>query len=158
MVKLCDATNFTLCVLLESIDLMLLTLTRQAYKAVGGLGNCLGIANWMDTWNRQVIMLQVRLMHDRLDRLSSMTDYRQATIMYVQLRTQTTYLVVKYIVQIVKLFFRASSSGCIFTVNSLNLCTYVHQGMVCMIILKKLCHLIVYVPYLTVQMPERLFL
>ena len=48
----CDTTNFTLCVLLESVDLMLLTLTRRAHKAIGGLGNYLGIANWMDTWNR----------------------------------------------------------------------------------------------------------
>ena len=52
MNKFCDTTNFTLCVLLESIDLMLLTLTRQAYNAIGGLGNYLDIANWMDTWNR----------------------------------------------------------------------------------------------------------
>ena len=49
--KFCD-TNFMLCVLLESIDLMLLTLTRRTYKAIGGLGNYLGIANWMNTWNR----------------------------------------------------------------------------------------------------------
>ena len=39
MIKFCDATNFPLCVLLESIDLMLLTLTRGAYKSIGGLGN-----------------------------------------------------------------------------------------------------------------------
>ena len=51
MAKFCDATNFKLCVLLESIDLMLLTLTRQAYKAVEDLGNYLGIANWNYTWN-----------------------------------------------------------------------------------------------------------
>ena len=51
MIKFCDTTIFTLCVLLESIDLMLLTLTRRAYKAIEGLGNYLGIANWMDTWN-----------------------------------------------------------------------------------------------------------
>ena len=50
MDKFCD-TIFTLCVLLESIDVMLLTLTRQAYKAMGGLRNYLGIPNWMDTWN-----------------------------------------------------------------------------------------------------------
>ena len=43
MIKFCDATNFMLCVLLESIDLMLLTLTRRAYKAIGGLGNYLGL-------------------------------------------------------------------------------------------------------------------
>ena len=43
MIKFCDATNFTLYVLLESIDLMLLTLTRHAYKAIGGLGNYLGL-------------------------------------------------------------------------------------------------------------------
>ena len=36
-----------LCILLESIDLMLLILTRGAYKAIEGLGNDLGIANWM---------------------------------------------------------------------------------------------------------------
>ena len=52
MIKFCNATNFMVCVLLESIDLMLLTLTRRAYKAIGGLENHLGIANWMQTWNR----------------------------------------------------------------------------------------------------------
>ena len=52
MTNFCDTTNFMLCVLLENINVMLLTLTRQAYKAIGGLGNYLGIANWMDTWNR----------------------------------------------------------------------------------------------------------
>ena len=41
-----------LCVLLESIDLMLLTPTRWTYKALGGLGNYSGIANWMGAWNR----------------------------------------------------------------------------------------------------------
>ena len=40
-----------LCVLLESIDLMLLTLTRQAYNAIEGLGNYFSIVNWIDTWN-----------------------------------------------------------------------------------------------------------
>ena len=43
MIKFCDATNFTPYVLLESIDLMLLTLTRRAYKAIGGLGNYFGL-------------------------------------------------------------------------------------------------------------------
>ena len=52
MIKFCDTTNFMLCILLESIDLMLLTLTWQAYNAIGGLGNYFGIANWMDKWNR----------------------------------------------------------------------------------------------------------
>ena len=52
MIKFRDTTSFMLCVLLESIDLMLLALTRRAYKAVGGLENYLGIASWMDTWNR----------------------------------------------------------------------------------------------------------
>ena len=52
MIKFHDTTKFTLYVLLEIIDLMLFTLTRRAYKTVGGLGNYLGIANWMDTWNR----------------------------------------------------------------------------------------------------------
>ena len=52
MTKFCDTTDFMLCVLLESIDLMLLTLTRQAYNAIGDLGNYVGIANWMETWNR----------------------------------------------------------------------------------------------------------
>ena len=52
MIKLCNTTTFMLCVLLESIDLMLLTLTRLAYNAIRGLGNYLGMANWMDTWNR----------------------------------------------------------------------------------------------------------
>ena len=33
---------------------MLLTLTRLAYNAIGGLGNYLGIANWMGMWNRYV--------------------------------------------------------------------------------------------------------
>ena len=51
MIKFCDTTIFTLRVLLESIDLMLLTLIRRAYKGIGGLRNYLGIANWMDTWN-----------------------------------------------------------------------------------------------------------
>ena len=48
MTKFCDTTNFTLCVLLESIDLMLLTFTRRAHKAIGSLGNYSGIANWME--------------------------------------------------------------------------------------------------------------
>ena len=52
MIKFCNTANFTLYVLLESIDLMLLTLTRWAYKAIVGLGNYLGIAKWMNTWNR----------------------------------------------------------------------------------------------------------
>ena len=52
MTKFCDTINFILCILLESIDLMLLTLTRLAYSAIGGLGNYLSIANWMDTCNR----------------------------------------------------------------------------------------------------------
>ena len=52
MTNFCNTTNFMLCVVLESIDLMLLILSRQAYKAIGGLGNYLGIANWMDTRNR----------------------------------------------------------------------------------------------------------
>ena len=43
MIKFCDATNFMLCIILESIDLMLLTLTRRAYKAIGGLGNYLDL-------------------------------------------------------------------------------------------------------------------
>ena len=43
MIKFCDATNFTLCVLLESIDQILLTLTRRACKAIGGLVNYLGL-------------------------------------------------------------------------------------------------------------------
>ena len=43
MIKFCDVANFTLCVLLESIDLMLLALTRRVYKAIGGLGNYLGL-------------------------------------------------------------------------------------------------------------------
>ena len=42
MTKFCDTTNFMLCVLLESIDLMLLTLTRLAYNAIGGLGKKTG--------------------------------------------------------------------------------------------------------------------
>ena len=37
MTKFCDKTNFMFCVLLESIDLMLLTLTRLAHNAIGGL-------------------------------------------------------------------------------------------------------------------------
>ena len=53
-------TNFTLCVLLESIYLMLLTLTRRAYKATGGLET---------TQAKQ---------HDKVDRLSSMRGYRKA--------------------------------------------------------------------------------
>ena len=52
MIKFCNTTNFILYVLLESIDIMLLTLTKLAYNAIGGLGNYLGIANWMDMWNR----------------------------------------------------------------------------------------------------------
>ena len=52
MTNFCDTTNFILCVLLESINLMLVTLTRQAYNAIGGLGNYSCIANWMNTWNR----------------------------------------------------------------------------------------------------------
>ena len=39
MTKLSDTTKFPLCILLESINLMLLTLTKRAYKAIGGLGN-----------------------------------------------------------------------------------------------------------------------
>ena len=52
MTNFYDRAIFILYILLESINLMLLTLTRQAYKAVRGLGNYLGIANWMDTCNR----------------------------------------------------------------------------------------------------------
>ena len=52
MTKFCDITNFMLCILLESIDLMLLTLIRLAHNAIGGLGNYSGIPNWMDMWNR----------------------------------------------------------------------------------------------------------
>ena len=52
MTKFCDTKNLTPCVLLENIDLMFLTLTRWAYNAIRGIGNYLGIANWMDTWNR----------------------------------------------------------------------------------------------------------
>ena len=57
MTRFCNITNFMLYVLLESIDLMLLTLTWIAYKAIGGLGNHLDIAYWMEKWNRKVIML-----------------------------------------------------------------------------------------------------
>ena len=42
MTKFRDTTNFTLYILLDSINLMLLTLTTQAYKAIGGLGNQTG--------------------------------------------------------------------------------------------------------------------
>ena len=56
MTKFCDTTNFTLCVLLESIDLMFLTLIRRAYKATGGLGNHTG----------------------KVDSLSNITGYGQA--------------------------------------------------------------------------------
>ena len=52
MTKFFDTMNFALCVLLESIDLMLVKLTRGAYKAIGGLGNYLDIANWMYMWSR----------------------------------------------------------------------------------------------------------
>ena len=52
MTRFCDTTNFILCVLLENIDPMLLTLTRLTYNAIRGLGNYLGMANWMDMWNR----------------------------------------------------------------------------------------------------------
>ena len=44
--------SFTLFVISESSNLMLLTLTRLAYKAIGSLGNYLGIANWMYTWKQ----------------------------------------------------------------------------------------------------------
>ena len=57
MTNICDTTNFTLYFLLENIDLMLLRLIKQVYKAIGCLSNYLGIANWMDTWNRLVYML-----------------------------------------------------------------------------------------------------
>ena len=60
MTKYCDITNFTLCILLESTNLILLTLTKQEYKFIGGLGN------------RQAKQ------HDKVDRLSSMIGYRQA--------------------------------------------------------------------------------
>ena len=51
MGNFCYTTNFKLRVLLESINLILLTLARRAYNAIGGLGNYLGIANWIDTWS-----------------------------------------------------------------------------------------------------------
>ena len=55
MVKFCDTTNFTLCFLLESIDLILVTLTRRTcYKAIESLGNYLDIANWMCMWSRGI--------------------------------------------------------------------------------------------------------
>ena len=60
MTNFCDTTNVMLCILLESINLMLLTLTRSAYNAIGGLGNYLGI---VVTWQA-------------IDRLSNMTGYK----------------------------------------------------------------------------------
>ena len=40
-----DTTNFVLYGLLESIDLMLLKLTRRAMKAIGSSEDCLGTAD-----------------------------------------------------------------------------------------------------------------
>ena len=58
---------------------MMLTLTRRVYKAMGGLGNYLGIANWLDTWNRLGNhAIGKAIMRDRLDRICSMAGYRQA--------------------------------------------------------------------------------
>ena len=54
MIKFCDTTNFTLCVLLESIDLMLLTFTRRPRKAIRGLQNYSSIANCMDEHVEQI--------------------------------------------------------------------------------------------------------
>ena len=44
--------SFTLFVISDSSNLMLLTLTRLTYKVIGYLRNYLGIANWMYTWNK----------------------------------------------------------------------------------------------------------
>ena len=52
MTDIGNTTKFILCVLLETIDLMLFTLTMRAHNAIRGLRNYLGIANWMDMWNR----------------------------------------------------------------------------------------------------------
>ena len=54
MSKFCHTTNFTLCVPLESIDLTLLTFTRRARKAIGGLENYSSIANCMDEHVEQI--------------------------------------------------------------------------------------------------------
>ena len=43
----CDTMSFTLFVISESQSNVTDT-SRLAYKAIGGLGNYLGIANWMD--------------------------------------------------------------------------------------------------------------
>ena len=40
--------KFMLSDLLNSVDLLLLKLTRRAYKTIGNLENYLGIANWID--------------------------------------------------------------------------------------------------------------
>ena len=45
-----NTTNFVLYVLLESIDLMLLKLTRWAWKAIGSLEDYLGIADCIVTY------------------------------------------------------------------------------------------------------------
>ena len=48
MTKFCDTTNFMLYVLLESIDLMLLKLTRWAMKALGHLEDYLLLYGYVE--------------------------------------------------------------------------------------------------------------
>ena len=50
-----------MCVLLESIDLMLLKLTRRAQKAIGNLEWYLGIADLIGMYTRQGIQLRVSI-------------------------------------------------------------------------------------------------
>ena len=54
-------TNSVVYVLLESIDLMLLKLTRQEKKAIGNLEWYLGIADLIGMYTRQGIQLWVSI-------------------------------------------------------------------------------------------------
>ena len=52
MTKLCDTIEFYTVHSIREYQSNAVTLTRRAYKAIGGLGNYLDIANWMCMWNR----------------------------------------------------------------------------------------------------------
>ena len=56
-----DTTNSIVYVLLESIDLMSLKLTRWAWGAIGHLEWCLGIADLIGMHTRQGIQLLVSI-------------------------------------------------------------------------------------------------
>ena len=65
-----DTTNFVLYVLLESIDLMLLKLTRWAQKAIGSSEDYLGIADWIVMYRLDKVQLWVSRVDKSIGKLS----------------------------------------------------------------------------------------